>query len=118
VVNGTMRLMSYRFSPAVGNVVALVLGVLFVLVGLALAFDYRHFATRHSTVTTKLLWPIQRRAYRYPPWRWLPGRLVPTTRDDAVRRLIRADQVAGWFLVVCGIIAIVSTIAAVTIGSG
>ena len=118
MINGTIHLVSHSFSPAVGAVVAFVLGGLFLLAGLALAFDYRRFATWHSTVTMKLMWPIQRTANRYPPWRWLPARLVPSTQDDAVRRLIRTDQVAGWILVVFGVIAIVSTIAALTIGSG
>lgn len=61
------------------------------------------------------MWPLQRRTKRLPPWRWLPGWLVPPTRETAIHNQVRLTRIIGAVFAIFGalilIIAVIGLIA-------
>lgn len=92
--------------PTWGFAPVLVIGRAFALGGVALFRDYRGVASWHSAKTINLTWPLHQRTKRLPPWRWLPSRFAPTTRENAIRNQIRTERLIGAIFGIVGAIAI------------
>lgn len=73
--------------------VAIVWGVVLVLVGLALATNFRGVTERHIRAAVSSV----RRLERVPPWRWL--RLDSETR---IRRGVRMERLGGVVIITTG----------------
>jgi len=79
--------------------VAIVLGVVLVLVGLALATNFRKVTEWHIRAAVSSLRGLE----RIPPWRWL--RLDPETR---VRRGVKMERLLGLVMATTGSASVVT----------
>jgi hypothetical protein len=80
-------------GDVVRAIVAIVLGVVWVLVGLALATNFRGVTEWHIRAAARSVRGLE----RIPPWRWL--RLDPETQ---VRRGVKVERLFGFVIAATG----------------